>query len=225
MRRRRIGVFPSRYSKSPLLLGEERAEKRLSIGLEEEDGKHYAFDPGRAPIFLVDSTLVNAAGKSAHDLRDKQPAAVEGPRTAIGRIELWQGEEPAFTAERDTTGGWHITAPEDRGAKSWKLNSLLGDIDGIEVEEFHCRCRRGCGHRPRCVRPRRFPRCAFSSPTTSKRNWKSGSGRWTAAPISCARGWPRYTGSAPTCSRIWNSASTDVSKAPVTSAADDTTAD
>ena len=118
-----------------LLLGEERAEKRLSIGLEEEDGKHFAFDPSRAPIFLVDSTLVNAAGRSAHDLRDKQPAAVED-RDAIGRIELWQGEEPAFTAERDTTGGWHISAPEDREAKSWKLNSLLGDIDGIEVEEF-----------------------------------------------------------------------------------------
>ena len=118
-----------------LLLGEERAQKRLSIGLEAEDREHYALDPSRAPIFLVDSTVVNAAGKSAFDLRDKKPAAVED-RDAIGRIELWQGGEPAFTAERDTTGGWHISAPEDREAKSWKLNSLLSDIDGIEVEEF-----------------------------------------------------------------------------------------
>ena len=118
-----------------LLLGEERAEKRLSIGLEAEDGKHYAFDPSRAPVFLVDSTLVNAAGKNAFDLRDKKPVAVED-RDAIDRIELWQEGEPAFTAERDTTGGWHISAPEDREAKSWKLNSLLSDIDGIEVEEF-----------------------------------------------------------------------------------------
>ena len=118
-----------------LLLGEERAEKRLSIGLEAEGRQHYAIDPSRAPIFLVDSTLVNAAGKRVSDLRDKKPVAVED-RDAIGRIELWQGGEQAFTAQRDTTGGWHISAPEDREAKSWKLNSLLSDIDGIEVEEF-----------------------------------------------------------------------------------------
>ena len=118
-----------------LLLGEERAEKRLAIGLEAEDGQHYALDPSRAPIFLVDSTLVNAVGKSALDLRDKQPVAV-GDRDAVGKIELWQGGEAAFTAERDTTGSWHISAPEDREAKSWKLNSLLSDIDGIEVEAF-----------------------------------------------------------------------------------------
>ncbi len=119
-----------------LLLGEERAEKRLVIGLEAEDkGHHYALDPSRAPIFLIDSTLVNAVGKSAFDLRDKQPVAVED-RDAIGKIELWQGGEAAFTAERDTTGGWNVSAPEDREAKSWKLNSLLSDIDGIEVEAF-----------------------------------------------------------------------------------------
>ena len=118
-----------------LLLGEERAEKRLAIGLEAEGGQHYAFDPGRAPVFLVDSTLVQAVGRSAFDLRNKKPVAVED-RDAIGRVELWQGGEPAFTAERDTTGGWHISAPEDRDAKSWKLNTLLSDIDGIEVEEF-----------------------------------------------------------------------------------------
>jgi hypothetical protein len=115
-----------------LLVGEDRAEKRLHIGAQE-GGRYYVRDPSRVATFLVDSTLVQALQKRKFDLRDKEP--IKFDKDAVSRIEL-HGSEQKIVAEKDTSGTWAIVEPEAREAKSWKLISLLGDLEGVEVKEF-----------------------------------------------------------------------------------------
>ena len=68
-------------------------------------------------------------------MRDKKPVPIE-ERDSIHGIELWRSGDEIFSAKRDTIGGWTITSPPNRDPKSWKLNTLLTDIDGIKVEAF-----------------------------------------------------------------------------------------
>jgi len=117
-----------------LLLGDDLAEKRLVVGLEAQQGDYYARDPSRAPVVRIDSALVHNLEKPVFELRDKRPLRLE--REAVRRVELIRRGEAALVAARDTAGTWTILGPETREAKSWRLNSLLTDIDGIEVKEF-----------------------------------------------------------------------------------------
>lgn len=117
-----------------LLVGEDRAEKRLAIGGADEQGRWYARDASRPQVFLVDSTLVQELTKNISDLRDKKPLRFE--REQVERIVLTRGTATAFAADKDTSGVWHLSEPMGRDAKSWKLNSLLSDLEQLEVEDF-----------------------------------------------------------------------------------------
>ena len=117
-----------------LLVGADRAEKRLAIGGADEQGRWYARDASRPQVFLVDSTLVQELIKSIADLRDKEPLRFE--RDQVERIVLTRGTATAFAADKDTSGVWHLSDPVGRDAKSWKLNSLLSDLEQLEVEGF-----------------------------------------------------------------------------------------
>jgi len=117
-----------------LLLGDELAEKRLVVGLQAPGGDYYARDPSRAPVIRIDSALVHNLEKSIFELRDKRPLRLD--RDGVRRLELVRRGEQPLVAERDSTGTWSILEPELREAKSWRLNSLLTDIDAIEVKEF-----------------------------------------------------------------------------------------
>ena len=117
-----------------LLVGADRAEKRLAIGGADEQGRWYARDASRPQVFLVDSTLVQELTKGLSDLRDKEPLRFE--RDQVERIVLTRGAAPAFAADKDTSGVWHLSEPMGRDAKSWKLNSLLSDLEQLEVEDF-----------------------------------------------------------------------------------------
>ena len=117
-----------------LLVGEDRAEKRLAIGGADEQGRWYARDASRPQVFLVDSTLVQELTKGISDLRDKKPLRFE--REQVQRIVLTRGAATAFAADKDTSGVWHLSEPMGRDAKSWKLNSLLSDLEQLEVADF-----------------------------------------------------------------------------------------
>ena len=117
-----------------LLVGADRAEKRLAIGGADEQGRWYARDASRPQVFLVDSTLVQELTKGISDLRDKKPLRFE--REQVQRIVLTRGDATAFAADKDTSGVWHLSEPVGRDAKSWKLNSLLSDLEQLEVEGF-----------------------------------------------------------------------------------------
>ena len=117
-----------------LLVGADRAEKRLAIGGADEQGRWYARDASRPQVFLVDSTLVQELTKGLSDLRDKEPLRFE--RDQVERIVLTRGTETEFAADKDTSGVWHLSEPMGRDAKSWKLNSLLSDLGQLEVADF-----------------------------------------------------------------------------------------
>ena len=117
-----------------LLVGADRAEKRLAIGGADEQGRWYARDASRPQVFLVDSTLVQELTKSIADLRDKEP--LRFARDQVERIVLTRGTATAFAADKDTSGVWHLSEPMGRDAKSWKINSLLSDLEQLEVAGF-----------------------------------------------------------------------------------------
>ena len=117
-----------------LLVGADRAEKRLAIGGADEQGRWYARDASRSQVFLVDSTLVQELTKGISDLRDKKPLRFE--RDQVERIVMARGTATTFAADKDTSGVWHLSEPMGRDAKSWKLNSLLSDLEQLEVEGF-----------------------------------------------------------------------------------------
>ena len=85
-----------------LLVGQDRAEKRLAIGGADEQGRWYARDASRPQVFLVDSTLVQELTKGIADLRDKEPLRFD--REQVERIVLTRGAATAFAADKDTSG-------------------------------------------------------------------------------------------------------------------------
>ena len=117
-----------------LLVGDDRAEKRLTIGRDNGQGYYYARDASRPQVFLVDSTLVQEVASSVDELRDKKPLRFD--RDAVVRIALARGGVSEFAADKDTAGVWSLSEPAGRETKSWKLNSLLGDLGQLEVEGF-----------------------------------------------------------------------------------------
>ena len=115
-------------------LGQDRVEKRLSIGLEDDEGRYYARDESRPQVFLVDSTLVHRLMQEVTALRSKKPLQVEPDR--IDRMEYRRGPVLIFAAEKDTLGVWNLQDPPGQKAKSWKLNALLTDLQSLEATGF-----------------------------------------------------------------------------------------
>ena len=128
------GLAPLTTLEVSLLVGDDRAEKRLRIGAETDEGGYYARDLSSPQVFRVDSSLVNQLRKEVGDLRDKKP--LKFARDEVTRIELQNASEPLIGAAKDTSGTWVLTFPEGRNAKSWKWNSLLTDLEQLEAAGF-----------------------------------------------------------------------------------------
>ena len=124
-------------SEVALLIGADRAEKRLSVGFWSGDavGEFFAKDASRPQVFLIDSTLTQSLTTPLFDLRDKRPSRIED-RDMVTRVALEREGAEVFAAERDSSDSWVIVSPEPRQAKAWKVNGLLTDIDQIEAVEF-----------------------------------------------------------------------------------------
>jgi len=130
----RYGLAPVETLELSLFVGEDRAEKRLRIGGETEQGRYYARDMSAPQVFLIDSTLVRQLQKEADDLRDRKP--VKFVRDEVTRVELDNSAGERIVAEKDTAGVWSIVSPEPRKARSWKFERLMSDLEGLEVQEF-----------------------------------------------------------------------------------------
>ena len=118
-----------------LQIGEDKEEKHLFLGAKQDQGDHFAFDSGRKPIFVIDSTVVRYLVKSLDDLRDRQP--FERLKEGVQGIDLVVAGETRFRAQRDSTGiGWLLTYPLDRQANDWRLNDLLTALAQLRVEDF-----------------------------------------------------------------------------------------
>ena len=131
-----VGLSPNPLLEVALSIGEDRAVKTLSIGNPKSDGDFYARDASRAPVFLIDSTVVAALSKSLFTWRDKSLLSIDDYEQ-VTRLELLRADqEQVFVVERDSSGAWVIVAPQQRAAKSWKVNGILTDLEEIQVVEF-----------------------------------------------------------------------------------------
>ena len=114
--------------------GQDRRERRLSVGREDGEGSYYAREESRPQVFLIDSTLVHRLSQDAVELRDRKPLRVD--RDGIDRMEYRRGPVLIFAAEKDTSGVWNIQDPPGQQTKSWKLNALLTDLESLEAIGF-----------------------------------------------------------------------------------------
>ncbi len=121
-----------------LWIGDDRVEKRLRVGASlrggDDSGGLPATDTSRPHIFLVDSTLVRSLRSTAADLRDKKVFPIDSDQ--VTAIALHEGSAIAFSAQRDSAGTWTLPATPDREAKTWRLNSLLTDLNGLQAVRF-----------------------------------------------------------------------------------------
>lgn len=118
--------------KVDLLLGEERAEKTLLIGKKKGE-RFYAKDESRAPVFLVDSSLVEKFKKEPFDLRDKTVVKFESDK--VDKVEIRYPAE-LIICDKDTSGEWMMVEPDSTKAKKWKISSLFSNLSGLRTERF-----------------------------------------------------------------------------------------
>ncbi len=115
-----------------LTLGENRAKKTLLIGKLAE-GKYFAKDESRSPVFTVDSSFVSQLKVTLKDLRDKKITDVAS--YDIDKVVL---EQPTGTisCEKDTAGNWMITAPKTGKALAWKVSGITTAVANLKAEDF-----------------------------------------------------------------------------------------
>lgn len=125
------GLAPPAYH-IDVYLGENRAQKTLLVG-DATDGRYYAKDASRSPVFLVDSAFVNILNTSLYDLRNKDLA--DFSTSEVNKFELeFSGQ--TIVCEKDTAGTWMVLEPELRKAKSWKMSSITREASQLEVVQF-----------------------------------------------------------------------------------------
>jgi hypothetical protein len=115
-----------------LFLGEERAKKTLLVGNKTDD-KYYARDESRSPVFLVDTTLVSKLDVQLFDLRDK--TFTEFNSSEINKFSI-QANDTLFVFEKDTSDAWTIVEPVAKKAKNWKVSTMVGAANNLEIKEF-----------------------------------------------------------------------------------------
>jgi hypothetical protein len=68
------------------------------------------------------------------DLRDKK--ILELDEDEVARVEVRGRGESRFAASRDSTGAWSLEGAADREVKTWRFNSLINDLNALEVNRF-----------------------------------------------------------------------------------------
>jgi hypothetical protein len=117
-----------------LWIGDDRAEKRLLLGVAGDDGSQHARDTSRRHVFLADSTVVSQLRTPVDDLRNKRVLTVSSD--SVATLSFEEGGVLLWSAQRDTGGTWHLTEPVGREAKGWRFSGLLTDLDGLEATRF-----------------------------------------------------------------------------------------
>jgi len=117
-----------------VLLGQEEGRRTLYIS-KKIDGKYYAKDDDRNPIFEVDSLLVRDLNKKLNHYRDPDLADFE--RSEIDRITI-SYSDTTFTVVRDSGNVWVLEEEggEVRKIKSGKISSFLSDLNFTKIAEY-----------------------------------------------------------------------------------------
>lgn len=115
-----------------LFLGENRAKKTLLIG-KKHDGKYYARDDSRKPVFLVDSSFVNVMIPNIKKLRNKKLA--DFIPSAVDSLQI-EFSDTTIACKKDTANQWLIKQPIQRKAKNWKITPIASAVANLKAEEF-----------------------------------------------------------------------------------------
>ncbi len=116
-----------------LLLGPDKGQKKLLVS-RKIDGKYYAKDDSRKPIFEIDSTLVKDINKKGDDFRSTDFAKFE--RNKVNRIKLEYGDT-LFTLLKDTTNNWMVDDTSHQAVQQSKINTFFSNLDyNTTIKEF-----------------------------------------------------------------------------------------
>ena len=107
-------------------------ESTLFIG-KKDDGKYFARDVVRPPIFRVDSSLVEALDVSFAKLRDKHVLRFE--ESVIVRVRVNNGQVTAV-ASRGASGKWLVEEPADRKGKEFMASRIFEAVSSLRATEF-----------------------------------------------------------------------------------------
>jgi hypothetical protein len=116
-----------------LTLGLEASQKTLSIGAQKDDQGRYARDASRDPVFLIPTDLYQELDQHAFDLRDKTVVAFDKGRAA--ELEL-RFDQVNIICHKDSSGQWHMAAPESTAADRWEVEALISSLAGLRAESF-----------------------------------------------------------------------------------------
>lgn len=116
-----------------LFLGPEQGQKRLIIGSPVE-GKVFAKDDSRKPIFEIDTTLVKLVRKREKDFREID--FVDFSRSQVNRVDL-SYDTTRIICVKDTSDNWWMgEGPNRQPAQKNKISSLFSTLDFTQIKEF-----------------------------------------------------------------------------------------
>ncbi len=115
-----------------VLLGDNLAKKSLFIG-NADGADYYAKDDSRKPVFKVDSAFVHGLKFKLDDYRSKK--IIEFSVSEVNRVVVKQNDS-TFVFEKDTTNTWAMLKPAGKKIKTWKISSLVSDIELLQAELF-----------------------------------------------------------------------------------------
>ncbi len=115
-----------------LLLGPEKGQKRLFIS-NKLNGKYYAKDEIRKPIFEIDSALVKDMNQKLTDFRSKDFASFA--RNDVNRIVV-QYSDTLFTCLKDSANSWYLDDSTHQMVKSSEINSFFSSLDYTNISDF-----------------------------------------------------------------------------------------
>ncbi len=115
-----------------LLLGPEQGQKKLTIS-REIDGKFYAKDETRKPIFEVDSLLVKDLKHDVPYFRSTD--LLQFSRSDVDSFIIRYGDT-LVSCVKDTAGNWMMTEPENAAIVSNKVNTFFSKLDFTTIADF-----------------------------------------------------------------------------------------
>jgi hypothetical protein len=128
------GVAPVQTLEVSLLVGAERAEKRLRIGAPTASGHYYARDMSAPQVMEIDTALVRDLNKTLDELRDH--TVVRFTRSQVARVELHRPGEDLLAVQMDTARVWSVAEPQSLPARAWKMTALLSDLEALAARDF-----------------------------------------------------------------------------------------
>jgi hypothetical protein len=121
-----------------VVVGSGSSQASLQIGMQADEGVHYARDVARPLVFTVESSLVDELKKPADDFRSKDVFAFR-PFNATG-IELTRGADVLALEKTKAKEGaaevWRRVKPSAGDVEAGKADDLLARLSNLRAESF-----------------------------------------------------------------------------------------